>query len=158
MRTLEPKDICGYLPSKLAFAWQQCDGSVEIKYFQHMMPPVNFKIVKPVLRPLSDLYKTITHNGKKIVPIVECAKMAFPTKNWKVDGENYAYWFEDLYMGTFSYKNRGFIYHAPKDEDTEICNIYRLYDYLNELKIDYRGLIDDGLALSVYDLENNPYK
>jgi hypothetical protein len=34
----------------------------------------------------------------------------------------------------------------------------QLFDFLNELKIDYRGLIDDGVAVSVYDLEINPYK
>jgi len=37
-------------------------------------------------------------------------------------------------------------------------NQYQLFDYLHELKIDYRGLIDAGLAIDVNTLEVNPYK
>ena len=45
------------------------------------------------------------------------------------------------------------------DEKVEIhCEQIALFDYLNELKIDYRGLIDAGLAVDCNTLENNPYK
>ena len=37
-------------------------------------------------------------------------------------------------------------------------NQYQLFDYLHELKIDYRRLIDAGLAIDVNTLEVNPYK
>jgi hypothetical protein len=33
-----------------------------------------------------------------------------------------------------------------------------LFDYLHELKIDYRNLIDSGLAIDANTLETNPYK
>ena len=34
-----------------------------------------------------------------------------------------------------------------------------LFDYLNSLFIDFRGLLDTKLAISCYDLgNNNPYK
>lgn len=35
---------------------------------------------------------------------------------------------------------------------------YHLFDYMNELKLDYRGLIDANLSVSVHDLPENPYK
>jgi hypothetical protein len=37
-------------------------------------------------------------------------------------------------------------------------NQYQLFDFLHELKIDYRGLIDAGLAVDCNTLEVNPYK
>ena len=39
--------------------------------------------VTPILRPLSDLTKPITHNGETFVPMVELAKIAF-----RSDGDN----------------------------------------------------------------------
>ena len=35
---------------------------------------------------------------------------------------------------------------------------YQMFDMMNEYMIDYRGLIQKGLAISVHDLDFNPYK
>ncbi|MCL2650296.1 MAG: hypothetical protein FWD60_04615, partial [Candidatus Azobacteroides sp.] len=110
---------------------------------------------KPILRPLSDLYRTITHNGKEIVPIVELAKISFPNCEWE---KNKNIDSAESKNGTFFYDYYKGFYYRYKGGISDVYNQYQLFDYLHELKIDYRGLIESGLAVSVYDLEDNPYK
>lgn len=83
MRTLELKDICGYLPYGLmqkhyndvcsfTIATQSCMG----KDVFHEMP---IRFGKPILRPMSDLTKEITHRGEKFVPLLALDKLnCFP--------------------------------------------------------------------------------
>ena len=119
----------------------------------------DFKIL---LRPLSDLYRAITHNGEEIVPIVKLAKMADVnlrfSGNWRfVEDRRMAVNVDNQFYfdkGTF----RCVIDSGSKLHNNTIFNQYQLFDYLHELKIDYRGLIDAGLAKPVYDLDENPYK
>ncbi|MDR1897985.1 MAG: hypothetical protein LBR10_14470 [Prevotellaceae bacterium] len=170
MKTLELKEICGYLPYGLYAKIEVIDEEriYKISSLSSNEVVVLIPIVKgvtgyskkdlsdtiPILRPLSDLYKTITHGGKEIIPIVECAKIAYPDAHWHLskDGKSafhatgYDYIYISYCHNSFSKSNGG------------IANQYLLFDYLHELKIDYRGLIDAGLAVSVYDLEENPYK
>ena len=175
MKKLELADICRYLPYRLKVLNE--DGyicsidNVNIieQYFDLVYTfcgeddscNAYFANVKPVLRPLSDLYRTITHNGKEIVPVVECARKAESGISFKEDwvleddgavknGDN-----------EFEYTSLGFWCMVNRDArlySTQIRNIPDLYDYLHELKIDYRGLIDAKLAIDVNTLENNPYK
>ena len=68
-RKLELKDICGYLPYGLCFE----DGIKLTEY--GILSNLNYLThLAIILRPLSDLYCAITHNGKEIVPIVEDRK------------------------------------------------------------------------------------
>jgi hypothetical protein len=111
---------------------------------------------KPILRPLSDLYKTITHNGKEIVPIVECAKIALPDFEFLI-GNKLCYC-EDNHRGLIQfYMEEGAFKTNFVDTGYMIVNQIPLFDYLNSLKIDYRGLIDAEKAVSVYDLDINPF-
>jgi hypothetical protein len=120
----------------------------------------NNEYIKPILLPLSDLYKIITHNGKEIIPIVELAKISFGNdfdfrlfdKNaqFKGNGDNIHFWYSEKFNAFGAFRTKEGI-HLP------IQNQYELFDYLHELKIDYRGLIDAGLAIDVNTLENNPY-
>lgn len=83
MRTLELKDICGYLSYGLmqkhyndvcsfTIATQSCMG----KDVFHEMP---IRFGKPILRPMSDLTKEITHRGEKFVPLLALDKLnCFP--------------------------------------------------------------------------------
>jgi hypothetical protein len=107
-----------------------------------------------ILRHLSDLYRTITHSGKEIVLIVELAKMSLPLGDWIIN-QNYItdYCFSGQY-GNFGFKNGSF---WVEDIDT-VPNQHELFDYLHELKIDYRGLIDAGLAIDVNTLDKNCYE
>ena len=135
-RKLELRDIAGYLPHSL-YAQFRHTGQFEYNkpcviegvnvLAQTFMDSAKVwaSDIKPILRPLSDLNKTIVHDGKEIVPIDYLKKIGKP--------------YDILNSKT-------------------IQNQYQLFDYLHELKIDYRGLIDAGLAISVYDLDENPYE
>lgn len=74
MKTLELKDICGYMPYGLMQKHYKnvCPFAVEIKshiggYVFLKIPP---KHGKPLLRPMSDLTKEITHEGERFVPLL----------------------------------------------------------------------------------------
>jgi hypothetical protein len=183
MKTLELKDICGYLPYKLHVRYLHKYASniiigewTELSrlFYKDWMPIVTvgghtggFEDFTPILRPLSDLYKTITHNGKEIIPIVECAKICYGSIKWEFTLDKFwemkkgcAKSGTDLFF-FFNNYNAGFkcyTFRHSYAEDKTVCNQSELYDYLHELKIDYRSLIDAGLAVSVYDLETNPYE
>jgi hypothetical protein len=166
-KKLEFKDIAGYLPYGLKCkyyldgwfhgdfdGWTINDFMDKNSYEEH-----DFRLI---LRPISDLYKTIIHNEKEIVPIVEMAKIAFPhfqigkvnmynevTCNEYIEG----YKQPDI---TFGFDGENF--YAFYEKEINVSNQYQLFDYIHELKIDYRGLIDAGLAIDVNTLEINPYK
>jgi hypothetical protein len=191
MKTLELRDICGYLPYDLMalqtntefhperVVWVTGVMDVDGRYppeIYHNKEIEGFtlcyridekssgsgpiKFFKPILRPLSDLYKTIIHNGKEIVPIVELAKIAFPGFEWELNPNKkeavcnrydlYYYKIENCFYS--NYTVNGHIITSV------IKNQYQLFDYMNELKIDYRGLIDAGLAIDANTLGANPYK
>lgn len=130
-------------------------------------------MASPILRPMSDLYVEITdkeyNDGHPFVPLVELAKIA---GIGKVDV------LEDECEGTFSVGISQYICddYAAYDfkwsddrcsfvltgEDSnnalEEYGNYRLFDLLHRLKLDFRGQIDAGLAVSVHDLKRNPYE
>jgi hypothetical protein len=116
---------------------------------------VRDELLKPILYPVGSLYKTMTHNGKDIIPIIELAKIA--RKKMHFDKSDWT-----LKYGVACLGRSRFYYHSRECRFDLTCgyviNQYQLFDYMNELKIDYRGLIDAGLAVSVYDLKENPYK
>ena len=151
-RKLELKDIAGYLPYGLKvmeYVFNEIH-TIELDIIDNLF----LNEVKPILRPLSDLYKTITHNGKEIVPIVELAKISTGSNSWELK-YNCAIIGDD---SIFDYdKEKGFIEIINRCPQN-VYRQYQLFDYLHELKIDYRGLIDAGLAIDVNTLENNPYK
>jgi hypothetical protein len=145
MRTLELKDICGYLPHGLYCL--NCDDMIEEIEFDNvgnLMRGIDLQDeaeddewvasqqYKPVLRPLSDLYRTIIHTGKEIIPIMGIRKII----------NDFEYDFLDI----------------KEELNVDRSTLIDLFDFLNELKIDYRQLLDNELAVSVYDIKVNPYK
>jgi hypothetical protein len=185
MKTLELKDIVGYLPYGLKLLYpfkgsnRICDieqmkklcvrggiGFVAVERWENgainELHPYLYEI-KPILRPLSDLYKPIIHNGKEIIPIVECAKIAGFKDCTEVLKPNrigeYIVLSEEGHFG-FAYLSKDYAFAAKCGlfHKETVKNQAQLFDFFHELKIDYRGLIDAGLAVSVSDLENNPYK
>jgi hypothetical protein len=171
MKTLELKDIAGYFPHELKVLYEYVgiadietigiSGGIQLgekgdwrRY--HIIKEI--ENCKPILRPLSDLYKPIIHNGKEIIPIVECAKITHPKYTWRlVSSEDRQFAQSDIALW-FNYNKNKFFFTGLYSNMNACLNQVQLFDFLNELKIDYRGLIDAGLAVSVYDLENNPYK
>ena len=159
MRKLELKDIAGYLPYGLKMLGEgnhiyPIENNL---YINNLLSKIfMYKNLTPILRPLSDLYRTITHNGKEIVSIVELARIHNPGKEWKLCTDEPFAVVGDFY---FDYCKGFNCYEETilEMESLEVCNQYQLFDYLHELKIDYRGLIDAGLAIDVNKLDINPY-
>lgn len=130
MKTLELKDICGYLPYGLNYL--RPDGSTILQAHGTLgtllQSQENGQITysslsgcRPILRPMSDLTKEITHEGERFVPTLALDKLnCFPVS------------------------------------DTE--KALRYYDKLNEWMFDYRNLIYAGLAIDVNTLPENPYE
>ncbi len=117
---------------------------------------------KPILYDLSYLTKPIWHKGEKIVPLQllnEMRGVSVESKEYKYDvfedNEYWCYWGDKKYYGfsfekqTMSFYNIGSAGISPQLE---------LFEKLDELHIDYRGLIDLGLAVIVDTLKENPYK
>jgi hypothetical protein len=96
--------------------------------------------VFPLLRPLSDLTKEITqanyNDGKPFVPINE------------MGGFNLA---PSIISGDIAHKIHGG--WSTYTEDWPMSVIQKL----NEWHFDYRDLIGQGLAVSIHDIETNPY-
>ena len=166
-RKLTLTDICGYFPYGLKildfeseviypFLGYEIDTTLtKILLYDEETDWWDLSNFKPILRPLSDLYKPITHNGERIIPNVELAEIAEPGYNWLADID---YAFEDGGLMFLYRKNIGFRMWLNRADIMYVNNQYQLFDYLHELKIDYRGLIDAGLAVDCNTLKENPYK
>ena len=137
MKTLELKDICGYLPYGLmqkhyndvcsfTIATQSCMG----KDVFHEMP---IRFGKPILRPMSDLTKEITHKGEKFVPLDVL--------------NNRGHFIE--------FDAAGLLYTVGGCMDSDWLMVF---DKFHEWMFDYRGLISAGLAIDVNTLPENPYE
>src|SRR5690625_994493 len=93
MKTLELKHIAPYLPYGLKVTFEGDDLTHEVVGINHWMNGVDLlspyrdygradiKDCIPILRPLSDLDKNITHNGKTFHPIKELVKMPITKEN-----------------------------------------------------------------------------
>ncbi|MDR1339474.1 MAG: hypothetical protein LBK58_05425 [Prevotellaceae bacterium] len=179
-RTLELRDIAGNISHDLHITTDRTAGThpvycagKERLYVTGFERGINIKFCKAVMRPLSDLNRTVTHNGKEIIPIVECAKIAEPDYDWKINRKMakreiiYETWTDKVFFGytglhryfKFTEKDDRYFYSVYQNDNMEyIPDQVPLFDYLHELKIDYRGLIDSGLAIDANKLEINPYK
>jgi len=166
---LDIKDIYGYLPYGLQVLRPDCITILNVHgilgtLIQHKEDNnITYSSLggcKLILRPLSDLYKTISHNGKEIYPIVECAKIAYPKhENFKAANKKAFLLQGTIYLYEFMFRENSFVCRRYNTEEWCIVpNQNLLFDYLHELKIDYRSLIDSGLAIDVNTLIENPYK
>lgn len=109
-----------------------------------------------ILRPLSDLIKEIDHNGEKIIPIVELAKLTHIKENHiaeisqsvkgTCDGVKYSFGF---YNGSFWMKRL----RGTKWVDNAVFNQDELFDKLNEYHFDWKyDLIKKKLAIDINTL------
>lgn len=170
-RLLELKDIAGYLPHNLKMMYHEGEIwgidaiSDEIDYDNRLLPLFHFTSMKPILRPMSDLTKEITHRGDKFVPMVELASILRPGFQWNLnekvtgcvdaDSPRHTFWFDGNAFFT-----RVFIPPFSKQLERvviEPCDHIIAFDKLSEWLFDYRGLIPAGLAVDVNMLPENPY-
>lgn len=176
-RHIELKDIVSYLPYGLAgvikssfFEGKEDHVDIHIDNVSSLIESGRRGYLKPFLYPMSDLCKEIKFNGRKFYPIIELVKIIYPDltleKNFLCPLKDSAKWetgtILDHYQYRFQYFSNRFhlnTYHSVTGSDnTRSLNTLPLYDKLNELKFDYRGLIDLGMAIDVNTLESNPYE
>ena len=139
-RKLTLTDIAGYLAYPLlgqhptgAICW------IDVEFMSRL--GLSHAGYKPVLRPMSDLCKEITdkdyNDGKPFIPSDHLKEL--------LDGD-----FEDCLILDCRIK------YSPSE--FWYSDMSAILDMFHQLKFDYRGLIDAGLAISVHDLKQNPYE
>lgn len=156
-RELTLTDIAGYLPYGLniydrkrgittVWNWQSADcsdwnGEDKVETISGEQYSEELVLATPVLRPMSDIYKEITdkdyNDGKPFIPSDHLKEL--------LDGD-----FEDCLILDCRIK------YSPSE--FWYSDMSAILDMFHQLKFDYRGLIDAGLAVSVYDLKRNPYE
>lgn len=167
-KELELKDISGNLPYELFCEFtDRKTGVVKIEKVRKIRTErdcctsskevinlYSIELVKPILRPLSDLYKPTMHNGKEIVPIVELAKIV-KDYDWIFDEQRIC---ASTRHHDFYYDEKAGFIMEYNFENVNVGCQYMLFNYMDKLKLDYRGMIDAGLAIDVNTLNKNPYK
>lgn len=159
MKSLGIKDIAGYLPYEL---------NVISKYGKTFTLSINWitqfgvfwDIIKPILRPLTDLSKPCLEDGK--IPIVEMGKISSNKElGWeqiqRYEGMIAAENSDELFMVTIDelthkllrFSTLLFCYKDVEYKDTDTNMIVELYDFLHQHHFDYRGLINQGLAVDI---------
>lgn len=139
MNKLELKHICGYLPYGLKANhtdWQgivtvDLDGRESNSFAISDLLSYGYK---PILRPLSDLTKDITHKSETFVLtsiILEDERVPYSLAAWIV---------------------------SINDHKNELPSLpYWVVEIIQEWMFDIHGLIEQGLAINVNELEENPY-
>jgi len=145
MKEIKLEDIVGYLPHGL-----KCEilnyksdyvgmkyGVVAGYYFFDGEPHYMFKnkgcagkscsLIKPIVRPLSDLTKEIEHDGEKFIPIFKLTKLC--------DVENDSNWIEHVY---------DFMTNDADWTNAPYWMVIKLYEW----HFDIHNWIGDGLAIS----------
>lgn len=167
MKTLELKDICGYLPYGLRIMRPPTNVPVvaellDIRKDFTILGAGHIDTYRAVLRPMSDLTKEIRqncyNNSKPFIPIVELACMLEAQGYWRVYGAGAADFGEDgeSCIAQLVFDGDHFVYTVDDEYDT--FNSVAIYDKLNAWMFDYRGLISAGLAIDVNTLPENPYE
>ena len=166
-RELSLTDIAGYLEHPLL--GQHPSGNIcwiDVEFVAKY--GIALAGYKPVLRPMSDLYKEITdkdyNGGEPFVPIVELANLLGESKiyQWKLHSDGRCA-FSPEAMDYFRWleEEKSFIHSLSYCEFSTgyvIFNQHEMYDLLHRLHFDYRGLTPAGLAVSIHDLKQNPYE
>lgn len=166
-KKLTINDLAPYLPYGLntnnGKLWAICnDNFVKCKLDDGEIVKGKIEDIKPLLLPLSNLTKEITHNGETFVPIVrinEILGIRHQLTRYEVDGEIYYGWNEqgpeDSQGYAFGYYKDGKFgiwwdypdEDAPFNEFTSLSAIKKLYEW----HFDLEGLLDAGLALPIND-------
>lgn len=169
MNKLELKDIAGYLPYGLKV--ERPDGKTILEMYGILGTLIQHKEdneitysslsgCKPLLRPMSDLYKPCLPDGK--IPIVELAKIAVLGQNncddllWDIDSSyEYVSAIKKEYEYCFGYDNVGAFWINKEDicdryfTDIDINSQLQLFQKLYEWHFDIHGLIDKGIAIDL---------
>ena len=171
MKMLKLKDISNYLPYELIFQ----DKGVGLFITQVKLLSAQRLIeksrensaVRPILRPMSDLTKEISHKGETFVPIVELAKL-LDLAGYSGLYQTYQFISERSCVEIYLWGDLQYVLYAnelqlERPSSKSYCSIplgefTAMFDKLSEWMFDYRGLIEAGLAISTDTLPENPYE
>ena len=156
MRRLELKHIAPYLPYGLKVTFEGDDLTHEVVGINiwtegvELLSPFNdygqadIEDCRPILRPLSDLDKNITHKGKTFNPIKDLIKMPITKES-------------NALMAFYSLNTIGVGKYLEDVANYGDINpkylSYPLAQKLMEWHFDIYGLIYDGLAIDINELK-----
>ncbi|KGT09525.1 hypothetical protein NV63_06780 [Elizabethkingia anophelis] len=165
MDKLELKDIAPYLQYNLQMQYEPTREIGVLESILHanneydelrfgistMFQSDHYWLFKPILRPMTDLTKEITHNGETFIPIARLLRMKFPDEPLigrysiiKVSKSGYPRaCFE--FMSTKEIRIYPFeLFDAP----------YWIIQKLQEWQFDTEKLIERGLAINLNEVDN----
>lgn len=134
------------------------------------------KDCKPILIPITNISLRMVYKGKKILPIYELFKIVKNNLNLKITIKSKEIMYFGNYINGLKIINEDDIHYFYYDhirgkfilihwidcrefEELTINNQFILFDWLDAHMLDFRGLIDKNLAISVNnDKLNDTYK
>lgn len=123
--------------------------------------------IKPILFPLSDITETLHFGGKEVCLMDQFScifnfdgYLGYYT-TWELDEKKENVTFS-IWGGEICRMNlKTFMVTPLKDTQNStvlgLNHFQEVFSLFNRYHIDYRGLIEKGLAVSVHSLEENPY-
>lgn len=172
---LELKNLAPYLPYSLKFyvdMFEFTEGNSKPEMRLLTMGndvTMCLKYGKPILRPLSDLTKETLHNGEKVIPLIEIAKIISfyeieKIESYSKSGDAVIYFIDskgfkrgvDIFLSPEGYLQYNFYTRNEKwAEDWTSLRIdhLRVTNQLLEWHFDVFGLIDAGLAIDINTIE-----
>ena len=146
---LELKHLVGYLPYGLRFEGKRKDWVLFDSGIKTLCPidlDGRWEIIKPILRPLSDLTKEIEVNREKFIPIdVIGEDVEFNLCNndyvsdWDEKGGNFLNYIDEFIQRVYNNHHLDFM---P----------FGFIQKLQEWHFDIYGLIENDLAISIHDV------
>lgn len=117
---------------------------------------------KPILFPLSCLTEPITVKEETFIPLVELAKKHFShiyRKDYQPIAINEVMVYDEVIHRRFKFESGTFSSTGFDDFMSPVYNQFELFEKLIEWHFDlpHENLIEKGLAISVLDLDKNPY-
>ena len=180
MKTLELKDIIGYLPYKLNFiniSGSEEDDTIytlkglstyhgaEYELSEGQYSCVGIEHIVTILRPLSDLEKPIKVEGcdnEEFNPALEIAKLCIPFKRWSVDEKTkkiqhkkipYYTHLSKIHRIYFKFYKAVFIRYNDKGILDEVPLPFEVINLLHQWHFDIYDLIEKGLAIDINTLK-----
>jgi hypothetical protein len=131
------------------------------KYIVTSDGKINIKNLTAIMHPIESMYREIEVRGEKFIPVIRIAQEFFPhIASWHTGvpkDQDFEFCMNEDEDQFFNYSD-GFMMYDYFSE-VPMNDHWKMYERLDEWMIDYRGLIDRGVAISVYELDtcDNPY-
>ena len=102
----------------------------------------------PILRPFSDLLIEIEHKGETFIPIVELAKLQYPTFTWRFRNNRA----ESTDRAMFKYDKIDKLFYLSTPYDSNCTDPLQVIQKIVEWNFDIAELIESGEAIDYHTL------